>query len=77
MGAAVSILIVVSLSMMPDNNKTLPASLDAEEISWVEFCKARGYDVHDNSATAVDEYLDTWCGSTEEEEALTRNGVPA
>lgn len=45
------------------------------EISWNAFCDARGYDRADNTYTAVNEYLDTWCGSVEEETALTDAGV--
>ncbi|PWB04382.1 MULTISPECIES: lipoprotein [Bacteroidales] len=45
------------------------------EISWNAFCDARGYDRNDNTYTAVNEYLDTWCGSVEEETALIEAGV--
>ena len=45
------------------------------EISWNAFCDARGYDRADNTYTAVNEYLDTWCGSVEEETALIEAGV--
>ncbi len=62
-------------SFMPSKTKELPASLTPEEISWVEFCKYRGYDVHTEDEEILNEFLDTWRGSTVEEEALTRNGV--
>lgn len=55
--------------------KELPASLTPEEISWVEFCKYKGYDVHTEDEEIINEFLDTWRGSTVEEEALTRQGV--
>lgn len=45
------------------------------EISWNAFCDARGYDRADNTYSAVNEYLDTWCGSVEEETALIDAGV--
>lgn len=45
------------------------------EISWNAFCDARGYDRNDNTYTAVNEYLDTWCGSVDEEAALIEAGV--
>lgn len=45
------------------------------EISWNAFCDARGYDRNDNTYSAVNEYLDTWCGSVEEETALIEAGV--
>lgn len=45
------------------------------EISWIAFCDARGYDYNDNTHLTVNEYLDTWCGSVEEEEAFVKLGV--
>lgn len=45
------------------------------EISWSAFCAARGYDINDNTYPALNEYLDTWCGSVEEEDALIKAGV--
>lgn len=45
------------------------------EISWSAFCEARGYDLNDNTYLTVNEYLDAWCGSVEEEEALINAGV--
>lgn len=45
------------------------------EISWNAFCDARGYDRNDNTYSAVNEYLDAWCGSVEEEAALVEAGV--
>lgn len=62
---------------LPSRSQELPAALTTEDISWIEFCKSRGYDFDDKSPTVVDEFLDTWCGSTEEEEDLTRKGLPA
>lgn len=45
------------------------------EISWNAFCAARGYDLNDNTYQATNEYLDAWCGSVEEENALIKAGV--
>lgn len=50
-------------------------SLTSEEISWIEFCKARGYDVRDERDEIINEFLDTWVGSVEEEQAF--NNLPA
>lgn len=44
-------------------------------ISWVAFCASRGYSIDDHTFPATNEYLDTWCGSTEEEEAFIKAGV--
>lgn len=45
------------------------------EISWNTFCEAHGYDRNDNTYTTVNEYLDAWCGSVEEEKAFIKAGV--
>lgn len=45
------------------------------EVSWSAFCAARGYDIDDNTGQAVNEYLDTWCGSSDEEAAFIAAGV--
>lgn len=60
---------------LPSNTEQLPAALTSEEISWAEFCKARGYDIHDNRDEIINEFLDTWVGSMEEERAF--NNLPA
>ena len=73
-GFAIAGLMAVA-STMPSKTTELPASLTPEEISWVEFCKYKGYDVHTEDDEIINEFLDTWRGSTVEEEALTRQGV--
>jgi len=45
------------------------------EISWNAFCDAHRYDRYDNTYTTVNEYLDAWCGSVEEEKAFIKAGV--
>lgn len=45
------------------------------ELSWNAFCAARGYDRNDNTYPAINEYLDTWCGSVDEEAAFIKAGV--
>lgn len=45
------------------------------EVSWSAFCAARGYDIDDNTGQAVNEYLDSWCGSVDEEAAFIAAGV--
>lgn len=62
-------------TLWTDRSKEVPAQLDSAEISWIEFCKAKGYDVNDNSEEIVNEFLDTWRGSVEEEKAF--NNLPA
>ncbi len=57
--------------------KSQQSMLDEQryEISWAAFCAARGYHLDDNTYQATNEYLDTWCGSVEEEEAFIAAGV--
>lgn len=57
------------------NHFLVAPSSSPREASWDAFCAARGYDPEDHSQVHVDEYLDTWRGSTEEETAL--NHLPA
>lgn len=45
------------------------------ELSWSAFCAARGYAHDDNTYQATNEYLDTWCGSVDEEAAFIAAGV--
>lgn len=59
------------------NSAKLATVTDEERgnISWTAFCAARGYDLNDNTYLTVNEYLDTWCGSVEEEAAFIKAGV--
>lgn len=45
------------------------------QTSWAAFCAARGYDRNDNTWQVTNEYLDTWCGSVDEENAFIAAGV--
>ncbi len=45
------------------------------EISWALFCEARGYDPAADAPRQYNEYLDGWCGSIEEEQALIDAGI--
>lgn len=72
--ATISIVIVAALL---SGCKSSQAELDdrREEISWSAFCKSKGYDLTDSSSEVINEYLDTWCGSVEEEKAFINAGV--
>lgn len=48
---------------------------ESAEISWNAFCDAHGYDRNDNTYLTVNEYLDAWCGSVDEEAAFIKAGV--
>lgn len=72
------ILIALSAAVLTGCTSTKLASVsDTErgEISWNAFCDARGYDRNDNTYATVNEYLDAWCGSVEEENAFINAGV--
>lgn len=43
--------------------------------SWQLFCNTRGHNISDRSEETINEYLDTWVGSVEEEHAF--NNLPA
>lgn len=51
------------------------STVEPLELSWTAFCAARGYDAETNEDDIVNEYLDTWRGSVEEEEVFIANGV--
>lgn len=70
-------IIFAFMAVLLTGCKSTQASLDSlrAEISWSSFCAARGYDLNDNTYQATNEYLDTWCGSVDEEAALIEAGV--
>ena len=45
------------------------------QASWAAFCETRGYDFNNNTDSILNEYLDTWRGSADEEAALTQAGL--
>ncbi len=72
------ILIALSVAVLTGCTTNKLASVSDEvrgEISWNAFCAARGYDRNDNTYLTVNEYLDTWCGSVDEENAFNKAGV--
>lgn len=67
---------LMAFSCWPSSETTENTStLSPEEISWIEFCKARGYDIHDDRDEIINEFLDAWVGSVEEERVF--NNLPA
>ena len=70
LSVSVAALIVTANIWAGMNSTTAPVSLSSEELSWIEFCKARHYDSHTQDPEIINEYLDTWCGSVEEERAF-------
>ncbi len=70
-GIAVAMLMGAGV-LWHEPEKPQPTS---EEISWNEFCKARGYDNTTTDEEVINEFLDTWRGSVEEERAF--NNLPA
>jgi hypothetical protein len=67
---AIAALAIVACSCTPSQSTS-------EEISWNAFCQQRGYALNDKSDTAVNDYLDTWRGSADEDAALEAAGVQA
>ena len=68
-----TLAIVAALTGCKSNQATLDEK--RAEISWSAFCAARGYAHDDNTYQATNEYLDTWCGSVDEEAAFIAAGV--
>jgi hypothetical protein len=72
-----TIIITIAMAMLmagcKSNKFAVVSDNERSEISWNAFCDANGYDRNNNST--VDEYLDAWCGSVAEEEALIKAGV--
>lgn len=71
------IILILTITAALSGCRTSQALLDERraEISWEAFCDARGYDYDDNTSETTNEYLDTWCGSADEEEAFIAAGV--
>ncbi|MBD5414883.1 MAG: lipoprotein [Bacteroides sp.] len=68
-----TLTIVAALTGCKSNQAALNERRAA--ISWSAFCSARGYAHDDYTYQATNEYLDTWCGSIEEEAAFIAAGV--
>ena len=74
------ILIVLSTSALLSGcvsarQPAIDLTLVRSELSWATFCASRGFHIDCCTAEAVCEYLGTWCGSPEEEQALTKAGI--
>ena len=71
------ILILAVAAMLASCITSKQATTDEQRnyISWVAFCANRGYNINDNTYQATNEYLDTWCGSVDEEQAFINAGV--
>ena len=70
----ITLALVAALLTGCKSNKVALEHLRAD-VSWSAFCAARGYDINDNTYPVINEYLDTWCGSVDEEAALIEAGV--
>lgn len=70
----ITLTLVAALLTGCKSNKVALEQLRAD-VSWSAFCAARGYDINDNTYPVINEYLDTWCGSVDEEAALIEAGV--
>lgn len=82
--ATVTLALVAILFPGCSSSKTLcPAKNSSQatleslraDVSWSAFCASRGYDLNNSSDSVTNEYLDTWCGSVEEEKAFIKSGI--
>ncbi len=71
------IVLAIAIAAALTGCKSSQQALDERraEISWSAFCANRGYNIDDNTYQATNEYLDTWCGSVDEENAFIKAGV--
>lgn len=71
------IILIIAVAAAIAGCRTQQSLTDEQlyRISWAAFCAARGYDIDDNTYRATCEYLDTWCGSHDEEAAFIAAGV--
>jgi len=78
MKKATSILTLAAVVLLSGCTSSKLAAVSDDlcgEISWNAFCDAHGYDRNDNTYATVNEYIDAWCGSVEEEKAFIKAGV--
>lgn len=68
-------LVAALLSGCPTSKLAKVSDDELGKISWTAFCAARGYDLNDHTFPAINEYLDTWCGTVEEEQAFINASV--
>lgn len=70
------IILALAAALLPGCS-TAKHNLDQQRayISWVAFCANRGYHIDSNTYDVTNEYLDTWCGSVDEEAAFIAAGV--
>lgn len=52
------------------NDKIVIPSREDLHPSWKAFCVSRNYDINTTDSEIIDEYLDAWMGSVEEEQAI-------
>lgn len=74
-GTAMSVILFSWAMLGMADNFKVSSPLTPEEISWIEFCKARHYDPHTEDEEIINEYLDAWVGTVEEERVF--NHLPA
>lgn len=71
------LILAIAIAVTLTGCTTWQSALDARraEISWSSFCAARGCAPDDTTPETVNDYLDTWCGSADEETALAAAGI--
>lgn len=64
-------IIIAALAAAVAVEATISERDDNDE-SWKAFCEEYGYNEDTTDEEVINYYLDAWCGSVEEEEALER-----
>lgn len=75
MKTTATILIILAAILAGCSSLRSVSDSDRGEISWALFCEARGYDPVSDTPLQYNEYLDSWCGSAEEEQAFINAGI--
>lgn len=68
----IAITIPATEALLPSSGNDPRQDSITASASWILFCNARGYDPSTEDPEAIDEYLDAWVGTTEEEKAFNR-----
>lgn len=66
---ALASLLLAGCKTVSNEGTVIPAREDSSP-SWRAFCSAHNYDASTQDTEIINEYLDSWAGSTEEEQAL-------
>lgn len=62
--------IIITLALLLSSSVVFAETTSESDTSWQAFCSAYGYDPATTDSEIINQFLDTWSGSIEEENAL-------